>query len=64
MSKIDGNQADEVEVFGLFGGDLPVMHQSRKPDFAENGWVTVHTTRRWVQDTTFKNTNECARRAL
>ncbi|WP_156395352.1 hypothetical protein [Paenibacillus sp. Root52] len=52
MSRIDGNQADEVEVFGLFGGDLPVMHQSRKPDFAENGWVTVHTTRRWVQDTT------------
>lgn len=32
LSKIDGNQADEVEVFGLFGGDLPVMHQSRKPD--------------------------------
>ncbi|WP_342552944.1 hypothetical protein [Paenibacillus sp. FSL R7-0652] len=29
---MDGNQADEVEVFGLFGGDLPVMHQSRKPD--------------------------------
>ncbi|WDQ33025.1 MULTISPECIES: hypothetical protein [Paenibacillus] len=32
LSKIDGNQADEVEVFGLFGGDLPVMHQSREPD--------------------------------
>ncbi|MCM3207451.1 hypothetical protein M3637_23750 [Paenibacillus illinoisensis] len=32
MIRIDGNQADEVEVFGLFGGDLPVMHYSRKPD--------------------------------
>ncbi|WP_128103655.1 hypothetical protein [Paenibacillus sp. DCT19] len=63
MNRINGNQADEVEVFGLFGGDLPVMHQSREPDFAENGWVTVHTTRRWVQDIN-KNTNECARRAL
>ncbi|MCP1131780.1 hypothetical protein NKT34_00505 [Paenibacillus polysaccharolyticus] len=34
---MDGNQADEVEVFGLFGGDLPVMHQSRKPDCGK--WI-------------------------
>ncbi|GAS83831.1 hypothetical protein BK131_27830 [Paenibacillus amylolyticus] len=32
LININGNQADEVEVFGLFGGDLPVKHQSRKPD--------------------------------
>ncbi|CAI6086567.1 hypothetical protein PAECIP112173_05035 [Paenibacillus sp. JJ-100] len=32
MINMDGNQADEVEVFGLFGGDLPVMHQSRESD--------------------------------
>ncbi|PZT52141.1 hypothetical protein DN757_28890 [Paenibacillus silvae] len=44
-SSMDGNQADEVEVFGLFGGDLPVMHQAVNR-IAENGWVTIHTTRR------------------
>ncbi|MEN1989419.1 MULTISPECIES: hypothetical protein [Paenibacillus] len=32
IDNVHGNQADEVEVFGMFGGDLPVMHQSRKPD--------------------------------
>ncbi|MEK3825426.1 MULTISPECIES: hypothetical protein [Paenibacillus] len=37
MGNMDGNQADEVEVFGLFGGDLPVMHQSRKPDCGK--WI-------------------------
>ncbi|PAD71557.1 hypothetical protein [Paenibacillus sp. 7541] len=35
-------QADEVEVFGMFGGDLPVLHHSRKSD-TENEWATVHT---------------------
>lgn len=37
LIKINGNQADEVEVFGLFGGDLPVKHQSRKPDCGK--WI-------------------------
>ncbi|MBR2564042.1 MAG: hypothetical protein IKE29_05400 [Paenibacillus sp.] len=32
MTNMDGNQADEVEVFEMFGGDLPVMHQSRESD--------------------------------
>ncbi|MDR0270991.1 hypothetical protein [Paenibacillus sp.] len=37
------HQVDEVKVFETFGGDLPVIHQSRKPK-TENEWATVHTT--------------------
>ncbi|WP_136609059.1 hypothetical protein [Paenibacillus dokdonensis] len=37
------HQVDEVKVFETFGGDLPVIHHSRKPK-TENGWATVHTT--------------------
>lgn len=33
-------QADEVEVFGMFGGDLPVMHLAVNR-FSEKRWVTI-----------------------
>ncbi|WP_189636081.1 hypothetical protein [Paenibacillus ihbetae] len=41
------DQADEVEVFGLFGGDLPGLHQNRKLN-AEKEWATVLTTHQQV----------------
>lgn len=37
------HQVDEVEVFEMFGGDLPVIHHSRKLE-TENERATVHTT--------------------
>ncbi|OAB39810.1 hypothetical protein [Paenibacillus glacialis] len=36
-------QVDEVGVFEMFGGDLPVMHQSRE-SYTENKRATALTT--------------------
>ncbi|OZB90406.1 hypothetical protein CJP46_33075 [Paenibacillus sp. XY044] len=52
------HQVDEVEVFGLFGGDLPVIHHSRKLE-TENEWATVHTTFEWVLENS-DHFHECA----
>jgi hypothetical protein len=38
-------QADEVEVFEMFGGDLPVMHPTVNR-FSEKEWATIFTTTR------------------
>lgn len=38
-------QVDEVEVFGLFGGDLPVFHHTANSS-TEKKQVTVFTTNR------------------
>jgi len=37
------DQVDEVGVFEMFGGDLPVMHQSRE-SYTENKRATALTT--------------------
>ncbi|MCM3786270.1 hypothetical protein M3231_25320 [Neobacillus mesonae] len=46
MLTIDNGQVDEVEVFGLFGGDLPVFHHTDLKSRTEKKQVTVFTTNR------------------